>query len=55
VGSLAKWYWLIYHMAMDKVAVSKSEMQRVLEINNYKTAWLMTHKVRKTMADRDTG
>jgi len=50
---LVKWYWLIYHMAMDKVGVSISEMQRVLAIRDYKTAWLMAHKVRKAMADRD--
>jgi hypothetical protein len=53
--SLVKWYWLIYHMAMDKVGVSISEMQRVLEIVDYKTAWLMAHKIRKAMADRDAG
>jgi hypothetical protein len=52
---LVKWYWLVYHMAMDKVGVSISEMQRVLEIRDYKTAWLMAHKVRKAMADRDAG
>ena len=48
-----KWYWLLYHMAMDKVGVSISEMQRILEISQYRTAWLMAHKVRKAMADRD--
>ncbi len=52
---LIKWYWLIYHMAMAKVGVSISEMQRILEIRDYKTAWLMAHKVRKAMADRDAG
>lgn len=52
---LIKWYWLIYHMAMDKVGVSISEMQRILEIRDYKTAWLMAHKVRKAMSDRDAG
>jgi transposase-like protein len=52
---LTKWYWLIYHMAMDKVGVSISEMQRILEIKDYKTAWLMAHKVRKAMAARDAG
>jgi hypothetical protein len=52
---LVKWYWLIYHMAMDKVGVSISEMQRVLQITDYKTAWLMAHKIRKAMADRDAG
>lgn len=50
---LIKWYWLIYHMAMDKTGISISEMQRLLEINDYKTAWLMAHKVRKAMTDRD--
>ncbi len=35
---LVKWYWLIYHMAMYKVGVSISEMQRALEIRDYKTA-----------------
>lgn len=52
---LVKWYWLLYHMAMDKVGVSIAEMQRILEIGQYKTAWLMAHKVRKAMADRDAG
>jgi len=50
---LVKWYWLLYRMALDKVGVSVAEMQRVLEIRDYKTAWLMAHKVRKAMADRD--
>lgn len=50
---LIKWYWLLYHMAMDKIGVSVAEMQRILEIQNYKTAWLMAHKVRKAMSDRD--
>ncbi len=50
---LVKWYWLLYRMALDKVGVSVSEMQRGLEIKDYKTAWLMAHKVRKAMADRD--
>lgn len=51
---LLKWYWLIYHMAMDKVGVSISEMQRILEIGQYRTAWLMAHKVRKAMSERDS-
>lgn len=51
--SLLKWYWLIYRMATDKVGTSVAEMQRLLDIEDYKTAWLMAHKVRKAMADRD--
>ena len=50
---LVKWYWLLYRMAMDKVGVSVAEMQRLLEIPDYTTAWVMAHKVRKAMADRD--
>ena len=50
---LLKWYWLIYHMAMDKVGVSIAEMQRILGIGQYKTAWLMAHKIREAMAARD--
>ena len=52
---LVKLYWMIYHMAMDKVGVSLAEMQRLLDIKQYRTAWLMAHKIRKAMADRDAG
>ena len=44
----------MYRMAMDKVGVSIREMQRLLDITDYKTAWLMSHKIRKAMADRDS-
>ncbi len=50
---LIKWYWLMYHMAMDKVGVSIAEMQRILGIGQYKTAWLMAHKIREAMGVRD--
>ena len=50
---LVKWYWMIFHMAMDKVGVSIAEMQRLLDIKQYRTAWLMAHKIRKAMSDRD--
>ncbi len=42
-------------MTIDKVGVSIAEIQRILEIRDYKTAWLMAHKVRKAMSDRDAG
>jgi len=51
---MLKWYWLIYRMATDRVGTSVVEMQRLLDIKDYKTAWLMAHKVRKAMADRDS-
>lgn len=50
---LLKWYWIIYHMAPKKVGISISEKQRALEIKDYKIAWLMAHRIRKAMAERD--
>jgi hypothetical protein len=40
-------------MATSKTGVSIAEMQRELEVKNYKTIWVMAHKIRKAMADRD--
>jgi transposase-like protein len=50
---LLKWFMLIYRMSTSKTGVSINEMKRELEINDYKTIWVMAHKVRKAMADRD--
>ena len=50
---LLKWFWLIYRMATSKTGVSIAEMQRELEIRDYKTIWTMAHKIRKGMSDRD--
>jgi len=50
---LMKWFWLIFRIATSKTGVSISEMQRELEIKDYKTIWVMAHKIRKAMADRD--
>jgi transposase-like protein len=40
-------------MSTSKTGVSIAEMQRELEIKDYKTVWVMAHKIRKSMADRD--
>ena len=40
-------------MAISKTGVSIAEMQRELEIKDYKTIWVMAHKIRKGMSDRD--
>jgi len=50
---LLKWFWLIFRMATSKTGVSIAEMQRELGIKDYKTIWVMAHKIRKAMADRD--
>ena len=40
-------------MTGQKSGVSVLRMQRLLKIGSYKTAWLMGHKIRKAMEDRD--
>ncbi len=50
---LLKWFWLIFRMATSKTGVSIAEMRRELDIKDYKTIWVMAHKIRKAMADRD--
>jgi transposase-like protein len=50
---LRKWFWLIYRMAISKTGVSIAEMQRELQIRDYKTIWVMAHKIREAMGQRD--
>lgn len=50
---LRKWFWMIFLMGRQKSGVSMLSMQRVLKIRTYKTVWMMGHKIRKAMADRD--
>ena len=51
---IRKWFWMIFLMTRQKSGVSILSMQRMLEIGGYKTAWLMGHKIRKAMEDRDS-
>jgi hypothetical protein len=44
---------MIFLMTRQKSGVSMLGMQRMLDIKSYKTVWLMGHKIRKEMADRD--
>jgi len=50
---LRKWFWMIFLMSRQKSGISMLSLQRMLEIKNYRTAWVMGHKIRKAMADRD--
>ena len=50
---LVKWFWMIFLMTRSKSGISVQSMQRMLEIKSYKTAWMMAHKIRKGLADRD--
>ena len=49
---LLTWFWVIFFAAHDKRGVSATFVSRELEIS-YPTAWLLLHKIRKAMAERD--
>lgn len=50
---LRKWFWMIFLLSQSKHSHSILGLQRILNIKLYKTAWLMAHKIRKSLADRD--
>lgn len=50
---LKKWFWMLFLMGQDKHGASVKGMQKLLKIGSYETVWLMAHKIRKAMADRD--
>jgi transposase-like protein len=51
--SLQKWFWAIYLMATSSKGVSMKYLQKHLGIKTYRTAWLMGHKIRHAMMQRD--
>lgn len=50
--SLLIWFWVIYLVANDKRGTSAAQISRQFGIS-YPTAWLILHKIRKAMKDRD--
>ena len=50
---LKKWFIAIFMMASDKRGISAAYLACEIEVSP-PTAWLMLHKIRKAMADRDT-
>jgi transposase-like protein len=50
---IRRWFWMIFLMARPKSGLSMLSLQRMLKIKSYKTVWLMGHKIRKAMGDRD--
>jgi transposase-like protein len=50
---LTKWFTAIFMMADDKRGVSAAKLARNINVSP-PTAWLMLHKIRKAMADRDS-
>lgn len=51
--TLKKWFWAIYLISYNKKGISTLQLQKLLEIGAYKTAWTMVHKIRKAMASRE--
>ena len=51
---LTSWFWAIHRMSQDKKGISALQLSKEIHVS-YPTAWLMQHKIRKAMADRDQG
>lgn len=49
---LTKWFIAIFFMATDKRGISAVKLARDIKVST-PTAWLMLHKIRKAMSDRD--
>ena len=50
---LRTWFWAIFLMATSKKGVSLLYLQRQLGIKSYRATWLMGHKIRNAMLERD--
>jgi transposase-like protein len=50
---LQKWFWAIFLIATSKKGVSMLYLQRQLGIKSYRAVWLMGHKIRHAMIQRD--
>lgn len=50
---LLKWFWAIYLAAKDKRGISALFLAKEIEVS-YPTAWVMLHKIRDSMENRDS-
>ena len=51
---LRKWFWAIFLMATSKKGISMLYLQCQLGIKSYRSAWLIGHKIRRAMLERDS-
>jgi transposase-like protein len=51
---LRHWFWAIYRMSQGKKGIAALQLAKEIGVS-YPTAWLMAHKIRKAMADREQG
>lgn len=47
------WYQVMAFMSFSKKGISAKEMQRQLGRNRYESIWVLMHKIRKSMGNRD--
>ena len=48
---LTAWFWAAYLMTTDKRGISALLLQRQLALSRYETAWMMLHKLRRSMVN----
>jgi transposase-like protein len=51
--SLQKWFWAIYLISRDKRGFSALALKNAIQVS-YPTAWLVFHKIRQAMANKET-
>jgi transposase-like protein len=51
---LRAWFWALYRLSQGKKGVSALQLSKEIGVS-YPTAWLLAHKIRKAMADREQG
>ena len=51
---LSSWFWAIYRLSQGKKGVSALQLSKEIGVS-YPTAWLLAHKIRKAMGDREEG
>lgn len=49
---LHKWVFASHLMASSKKGISALQLQRILGLGSYRSAWFMAHRLREAMADR---
>jgi transposase-like protein len=48
---LEKWFLAVYLMCESKKGIAARQMQRILPVGSYKTAWYLCHRIRAAMKD----
>ena len=51
--SLRKWFWAIFLMGTSSKGISMRNLQKHLGIKSYRAVWLMGHKIRQAMIQRE--